>query len=93
MCGLRDFSGEAYILYMQSASWYLYHIDILAQAFCFTFDSSETLAESSQDLQRSAWLEGKDGGLPGREQAKAWALREMWRDTAKEEFQVSYQPV
>ena len=84
MCGLRDFSGEAYILYMQSASWYLYHIDILAQAFCFTFDSSETLAESSQDLQRSAWLEGKDGGLPGREQAKAWALREMWRDTAKE---------
>ena len=41
-------------------------------------------AESSQDLLWSAWPEGKDGGLPGREQAKAWALREMWRDTAKE---------
>ena len=31
----------------------------------------------------SAWLEGKDGGLPGREQAEAWALREMWRDAGK----------
>ena len=41
------------------------------------------MAESSQDLLRSAWLEGKDGGLPGREQAKAWALREMWRDAGK----------
>ena len=43
------------------------------------------MAESSQDLLRSAWLEGKDGGLPGREQAKAWALREMWRDAGKAE--------
>ena len=41
------------------------------------------MAESSQDLLRSAWLEGKDGGLPGREQAKAWALREVWRDAGK----------
>ena len=41
------------------------------------------MAESSQDLLRSAWLEGKDGALPGREQAKAWALREIWRDSGK----------
>jgi hypothetical protein len=41
------------------------------------------MAESSQDLLRSAWLEGKDGALSGREQAKAWALREIWRDSGK----------
>ena len=41
------------------------------------------MAESRQELLRSAWLEGKDGALSGREQAKAWALREMWRDAVK----------
>ena len=41
------------------------------------------MAESRQELLRSAWLEGKDGALSGREQAKAWALREMWRDAGK----------
>ena len=41
------------------------------------------MTESKQDLLRSAWLDGKDGGLSGREQAKAWALREVWRDAGK----------
>ena len=41
------------------------------------------MAESRQDLLRSAWLEGKDGALSGREQAKARALREMWKDAGK----------
>ena len=41
------------------------------------------MADSQQDLLRSAWLVGKAGCLPGREQAKAWALREVWRDSGK----------
>ena len=41
------------------------------------------MAESKQDLLRSAWLEGKDGALSGREQAKAWALREIWKGAGK----------
>ena len=44
------------------------------------------MAESKQDLLRSAWLEGKSGALSGREQAKAWALREIWRDAGKAEY-------
>jgi hypothetical protein len=41
------------------------------------------MADSQQDLLRSAWLVGKTGCLSGREQAKAWALREVWRDSGK----------
>ena len=41
------------------------------------------MGDSKQDLLRSAWLDGKEGALPGREQAKAWALREMWKDAGK----------
>eukprot|EP00973_Karenia_brevis_P011413 1546337-Karenia_brevis.AAC.1 len=33
---------------------------------------------SAQDALRQAWLAGKEGGLSAREQAKAWALRELW---------------
>ena len=36
--------------------------------------------ESKQDMLRSAWLGAKEGSLSGKEQAKAWALREIWRD-------------
>ena len=32
---------------------------------------------------RSAWLDAKDGCLSGREQAKAWALREVWKQDGK----------
>ena len=38
---------------------------------------------ASQEALRSLWLEGKGGGLCGREQAKAWALREVWRSEEK----------
>ena len=41
------------------------------------------MANSSQELLRSAWLDAKDGSLSGREQAKACALRELWKDSGK----------
>ena len=41
------------------------------------------MAETKQDMLRSAWLGAKDGGLSGREQAKAGALREVWRGDGK----------
>ena len=41
------------------------------------------MAESKQALLRSAWLDAKSGSLSGREQAKAWALREVWKDDDK----------
>ena len=41
------------------------------------------MAESKQDMLRSAWLDAKDSSLSGKEQAKAWALREIWRDAGK----------
>ena len=36
-----------------------------------------------QELLRQAWLEGRAGCLAAREQAKAWALREVWKDSGK----------
>ena len=41
------------------------------------------MTDSRQDILRSAWLDAKDGSLSGREQAKAWALREIWKDSGK----------
>ena len=41
------------------------------------------MADSKQALLRSTWLDAKDGSLSGREQAKAWALREVWKDDDK----------
>ena len=41
---------------------------------------------AQQELLRKAWLQGKDGSLPAREQAKAWALREVWRQDQKPEY-------
>ena len=41
------------------------------------------MADSKQALLRSVWLGTKDGSLSGREQAKAWALREIWKDDGK----------
>ena len=41
------------------------------------------MSDSKQALLRSAWLEAKDGSLSGREQAKAWAMREIWKDDDK----------
>ena len=41
------------------------------------------MGDSKQILLRPAWLDAKKGSLPGREQAKAWALRQVWRDDGK----------
>ena len=41
------------------------------------------MAESKQDMLRSAWLDAKDSSLSGKEEATAWALREIWRDAGK----------
>ena len=37
----------------------------------------------AQDALRDAWLGGPEDRLCGREQAKAWALRAVWRDDKK----------
>ncbi len=62
-----------------------------AQATCCiasTFASlvAKDMTDSRQDLLRSAWLDAKDGSLSGREQAKAWALREIWKDSGKTDY-------
>ena len=41
------------------------------------------MSDSQQALLRSAWLDAKDGSLSGREQAKAWAMREIWKGDGK----------
>ena len=41
------------------------------------------MAESQQDLLRRAWTEGRDGNLSAMAEAKAWALREVWRAEGK----------
>ena len=38
---------------------------------------------SDQEALRSAWLAGPEGKLAAREQAKAWALREVWQSEGK----------
>ena len=38
---------------------------------------------SAQEALRRSWLQGAEGRLSGREQAKAWALREVWREEGK----------
>ena len=52
-------------------------------SICFSVSS---MANSQQEQLRSAWLVGKEGCLPGREQAKAWALREVWRESGKTDY-------
>ena len=47
--------------------------------FPFAFASFVSSSMPTQDDLRSLWLEGREGSLCGREQAKAWALREMWQ--------------
>jgi len=40
----------------------------------------------SQDERRALWLQAPEGKLCGREQAKAWALREVWRAEGKGDY-------
>jgi len=53
----------------------------IASTFAALVDTDMT--DSRQDMLRSAWLDAKDGSLSGREQAKAWALRKVWKDSGK----------
>ena len=39
-----------------------------------------------EGLKKSAWLGGRPGCLPALQQAKAWALREVWRETGKGDY-------
>ena len=41
------------------------------------------MSASRQDLLRQAWLEGRDGNLSALSEARAWALRQVWRDEKK----------
>ena len=38
------------------------------------------MVETRQDLLQKAWTEAAPGHLSAWERAKAWALREVWRD-------------
>jgi hypothetical protein len=44
------------------------------------------MAASKQDVLREAWLGGREGYLSGMEEARAWALREVWRDEGKSSY-------
>ena len=48
------------------------------------------MAESKQDMLRSAWLDATDNSFSGKEQAKARALREIWRDAGKADHGLKY---
>ena len=41
---------------------------------------------ASQEDLRALWLSAPEGKLCGREQAKAWALREVWRADGKSDY-------
>ena len=41
---------------------------------------------TAQEALRKSWLEAPDDRLCGREQAKAWALREIWREDGKKPY-------
>ena len=41
---------------------------------------------SSQEALKAAWLEAPEGKLSGREQAEAWALREVWQEEGRGKY-------
>ena len=41
---------------------------------------------TAQEALRKSWMEAADDRLCGREQAKAWALREVWREDGKKPY-------
>ena len=41
------------------------------------------MSDSQQDLLKKAWTEGRTGTLSALSEAKAWALREVWRSEGK----------
>ena len=44
------------------------------------------MAKSRQELLKEAWLGGRDGYLSPLSEARAWALREVWRDENTSEW-------
>ena len=44
------------------------------------------MSDSQQDLLRKAWTEGRTGTLSALSEAKAWALREVWRSEGNGEW-------
>ena len=44
------------------------------------------MAAGLQDAVRDFLVKGKAGGLPPKEQAKAWALREAWRALGEADY-------
>ena len=44
------------------------------------------MSDSQQDLLRRAWTEGRTGTLSALSEAKAWALREVWRSEGNGEW-------
>ena len=55
--------GSAYTLYAFCVVVNIQHMHIGSSLLCHTYLFRD-MAESSQDLLRSAWLEGKDGAHP-----------------------------
>eukprot|EP00973_Karenia_brevis_P037122 5118099-Karenia_brevis.AAC.1 len=41
------------------------------------------MSHSQQELLQKAWTEGRTGTLSALSEAKAWALREVWRSQGK----------
>ena len=41
---------------------------------------------ASPEVLKNLWLQAPEGKLCGREQAKAWALREVWQDQEKSSY-------
>ena len=44
------------------------------------------MGKDSQELLKKAWLGGKEGSLGALAEARAWALREVWRAEDKPEY-------
>ena len=44
------------------------------------------MAQSKQELLREAWLEERKGNMSAQQEARAWALREAWRDECKSSY-------
>ena len=48
--------------------------------------ASVSMASSTQELLRESWLGGRATNLSALSEARAWALREVWRDDGKAEY-------
>ena len=52
-------------------------------ALCILTGILCVLAMPELETFEKLWIEGPENNLCGREQAKAWALREVWREQGK----------